>query len=287
METTTNAQSEYGIKVSMLIADPKYQGTVSEEEAKALDAESFSYTYGDESMDSKVTLNWAIDPDDDTILLARYTYSGAPAGIAAHDMLALMFKGKTLEGAITITYQALERFLRNNPNEPALPENEVHAITFAVEAAKLAIKAYNEAPLTKEEETFPCKDTPMSLAAIKETIASQKIETLESLAHFTKAGSSDANCKEDLLALIEENMKKIAEQKALEDATPVIPFAELTLDHRIVAIETAIDNTVRPFLVADGGDIDILNVKENGGVYEVYISYLGHVVVVTVQVQVH
>jgi len=275
METTTTNQSEYGIKVSMLIADPKHSGTISQEEANALDADLFSYTYGDKSMDSKVTFNWAIDPDDDTILLAKYIYEGAPAGVAAHDMLALMFKDKTLEGAITITYQALERFLRNNPNEPALPEDEVHAITFAVDAAKCAIKAYNEAPLNKEEETHPCKDTPMSLASIKETIAAQNIQTLEALAQFTKAGSSDEACREELLALIEENNKVVAEKDALDAATPVIPFADLTLDHRIIAIETAIDNTVRPFLVADGGDIDILNVKENGATYEVYISYLG------------
>ena len=39
--------------------------------------------------------------------------------------------------------------------------------------------------------------------------------------------------------------------------------------------ETAIDNTIRQFLVMDGGDIDILNVKENGETFEVYISYLG------------
>jgi NifU-like protein len=49
----------------------------------------------------------------------------------------------------------------------------------------------------------------------------------------------------------------------------------MSVDHQIIAVETAIDNTVRQFLVMDGGDIDILNVKKNGEQYEVYISYLG------------
>ena len=45
--------------------------------------------------------------------------------------------------------------------------------------------------------------------------------------------------------------------------------------HQVIAVEIAIDNTVRDFLIMDGGDIDILSVKEEGEMYVVYISYLG------------
>ncbi len=47
MDQETN--NEYGIKVAMFISNPKYMGTISDEEAKELGASVFSYTYGDEA----------------------------------------------------------------------------------------------------------------------------------------------------------------------------------------------------------------------------------------------
>lgn len=267
--------NEYGVKVAMLISDPKYLGTISEEEAKDLGASLFSYTYGDEAVGYKLTLHWAINTLEDTIVLARYTYEGVPSGIAANHMLALICANKNMPEVDSITYQGLERLLRDNPTIQALPSSENYVITFALDAAKLAVKEYNRASLSHEEQTVPCKDSPMSIASIKESIALHNPETLEEVANYTKAGSSDVSCKENLLKLIEARQKVLAEEKEADDALSAIPFKDLSPDHQIIAVETAIDNTVRQFLVMDGGDIDILNVKENNGKYEVYISYLG------------
>ena len=44
---------------------------------------------------------------------------------------------------------------------------------------------------------------------------------------------------------------------------------------KIAAINKAIDKSVRQFLVMDGGDIEILDVKENGENVDIYIRYLG------------
>jgi NifU-like protein len=273
MDQETN--NEYGIKVAMFISEPKYLGTISEEEAKELDASLFSYTYGDEALGYKLTLHWAINTHEDTIVLARYTYDGVPSGIAVNHMLALICANKNMPAVDGITYQALERLLRDNPKIEALPSSESYAITFAIDAAKLAVKKYIRASLTHEEETIPCKDSPMSIASIKESIALHNIETLEALADYTKAGSSDASSKEYLLALIEAQQKSLAEQQEAENALSDVPFRELSTGYRIMAVETAIDNTVRQFLIMDGGDIDILNVKEEGDMFVVYISYLG------------
>lgn len=273
MDQQTN--NEYGIKVEMFISDPKYLGTISEEEAKELGASLFSYTYGDEALGYKLTLHWAVNTHEDTIVLARYTYDGVRSGIAVNYMLALICVNKNMPGVDSITYQALERLLRDNPKIEALPSSESYAITFAIDAAKLAVKKYIRASLTHEEETIPCKDSPMSIASIKESIALHNIETLEALADYTKAGSSDASSKEYLLALIEAQQKSLAEQQEAENALSDTPFKELTTGYRILAVETAIDNTVRQFLHMDGGDIDILNVTEEDDMFVVYISYLG------------
>ncbi len=273
MDEQTN--NEYGIKVAMFISDPKYVGTISEEEAKELGASLFSYTYGDEALGYRVTLHWAVNTHEDTIVLARYTYDGIPSGIAVNHMLALLCANKNMPAVESITYQALERLLRDNPKIEALPSSERYAITFALDAAKLAVKEYIHAPLNHDEKTIPCKDSPMSTASIKESIALHNIETLESLTDYTKAGSSDASCKENLLAFIEAHQKALAEQQEAENALSNKPFKELSTGEKIIAVDIAIDNTVRQFLHSDGGDIDIVNVKEEGDMFVVYISYLG------------
>jgi NifU-like protein len=266
---------EYGIKVAMFINEPKYLGTISEEEAKEMNAKLFSYTYGDEALGYKLTLYWAVNTHEDSIVLARYTYDGIASGIAVNHMLALICTNKSVPQINDITYKALERLLRDNPTMEALPTSERYTITFAIDAVKLAVKAYIHASLNHEEKTIPCKDSPMSIASIKETIALHNIDSLESLVEYTKAGSSDAGCQEQLTALIEAHQKLLAEEEEAEKALAAIPFRELSPEYRIMAVETAIDNTVRQFLIMDGGDIDVLNVKENGEIFEVYISYLG------------
>lgn len=268
-------ENEYGIKVEMFINDPKYKGTISEDEAEKLGASVFSYTYGNEEVGYSLTLHWAINAHEDSIVLARYSYEGVPSGIAVNHMLALLCTNKNMPEVEKLTYQALERFLRDNPKIEALPSSERYAITFALDAAKLAVKAYINKPLTHEEKTLLCNDSPMSISSIKESIALHNIQTLDTLAEYTKAGISDTSCKDDLLELIEAQQKSLAELEEAESALSDVPFKDLSPEHRIVAVDIAVDNTVRDYLVMDGGDIDILSVKENGEMFEVYISYLG------------
>lgn len=268
-------KNEYGIKVAMFIENPKYMGTISDEEAKELDATVFSFEYGSEKAGYMLTLHWAINTHEDTIKLAKYSYEGVMSGIAVNHMLALISTNKTMPEMESLTYAALERLLRDNPSVEALPANESYAVTFALEAVKLAVKEYIKAPLNHEESTIPCDESPLSIAAIKRTIAEHNIETLEDAENFTKISVADASCEKNLLHLIEQNKKSVAEQKEASDALDAIPFKDLSPDHRVIAVDTAIDNTVRQFLVMDGGDIDVLSVKENDGMYEVYISYLG------------
>ncbi|HFQ61844.1 MAG TPA: iron-sulfur cluster assembly scaffold protein NifU [Epsilonproteobacteria bacterium] len=275
MDELINFNNEYGIKVAMFIGDPKHAGTVSQEEAKALNATLFTYTYGNEATGEQITLYWAVNPEDDTILLARYTYFGSPALIAACDMLALLCKNKTVQEATTMTYTGLERFLRDNPTTPALPECEQYVITLALDAVKHAAKAYYKEALTKEELMYPCKDTPMNLASIKESIKLHDIETLKTLTAYTKAGYRDTSCQEALSELLFVHKEVVALEKETESKLPDIPFRQMDTKEKIVAINKAIDKSVRQFLVMDGGDIEILDVKENGKQIDIYVRYLG------------
>ena len=268
-------KNEYGIKVAMFIENPKYMNTISDEEAKELGTTVSSFTYGSEEVGYKLTLHWAMNTHEDTIKLARYSYEGVLSGIAVNHMLSLISTNKTMPEMESLTYSALERLLRDNPSIEALPANESYAITFALDAVKLAVKDYIKASLNYEESTVPCAESPMSINAIKKSIATHNIQTLEEAENYTKISASDADCEKNLLHLIELNKKSVEEQQEADDALTAVPFKDLSPDHRVIAVDTAIDNTVREFLVMDGGDIDVLSVKENGETYEVYISYLG------------
>ncbi len=275
MNQLMNFKNDYGVKVAMFIDDPKHAGSISQEEATALNAKLFSYTYGSQAIGEEIILNWAVNPEDDTILLARYTYFGTPSLIAACDMLALLCKNKTVQEATTMTFQGLERFLRDNPSNPALPECENYVITLALDTVKQAAKAYYQDALDPDEITHPCKDTPMSLSSIKESIALHNIQTLKMLMDYTKTGYSDANCLKELEALLVVQKEVVEEEKKVQENTPDIPFRQMNTKEKIIAIDKVIDGSVRQFLIMDGGNIEILDVKENGENIDIYIRYLG------------
>jgi len=276
-------QGKYGNKVEMLINSPKNCGEITPDEVKELGATLFIHTYGSEEIGERITLQWAVDPSDDAILLARFTHFGSPAGIAANDMAALLCRNKTVEKAAEITYKGLEYFLRDNPGTPALPKEERFAVTLALDAIREAAKAYYE----EKTDTTPCScnDTPMSIEAIKETIKLHELQSLEQITHYTKAGLYDKACLEpnplyeprssylaDLLAQVQE---EIEEEKRAKLAPLDTPFREMDTAQKIAAINSVIDESIRQFLIMDGGDMEILDIKENGQHIDVYIRYLG------------
>ena len=52
-------------------------------------------------------------------------------------------------------------------------------------------------------------------------------------------------------------------------------FKDLSLEEKKEAIEKAIDEGVRQFLVMDGGNLEVIDVKENGDYVDVYVRYMG------------
>jgi len=275
MDELLNFKPQEGIKVSLFISEPKHAGIMTEDEAKNLDATLFTYTYGNEAIGEKITWYWAINEEDNTILLAKYTYFGSPAGIAACDMLALLCKNKTVKDTTTMSYQGLERFLRDNPTTPALAPCDTYVITLALDSILQASHTYYGTALGREDLTIPCKDTPMSLSALKKSISLHNIQTLQELSHYTKAGYTDHSCIESLEELLMHNKKAIAIEKEESSNIPDIPFRKMNSKEKIIAINKEIDVSVRQFLIMDGGDIEILDVKENGEDIDIYVRYLG------------
>ncbi len=54
-----------------------------------------------------------------------------------------------------------------------------------------------------------------------------------------------------------------------------LPFIEMTVVQKLKAVDKVIDDNIRQMLIMDGGDIEILDIKENGENIDIYIRYLG------------
>ncbi len=283
-DITTSSTIIYGNKVDMLINSPKNCGDISADEVRDLKAELFIYEYGSEEIGERTTIYWAIDPSDSGILLARFTHFGSVASIAANDMAALLCRNKTVEQAAEISYKGLEYFLRDNPNTPALPQNEQYVITLALDAIREAAKEYMNEPRDPNDIQV-ANDSPMKLSAIKETIRLHDIQDIKHLTDFTKAGLYDKAAIEPhplydersvyLADILKQTRDEIEAEKKAKQVSLDVPFRQMDTEQKISAINSVIDEKIRQFLIMDGGDMEILDVKENGEQIDIYIRYLG------------
>ena len=71
--------------------------------------------------------------------------------------------------------------------------------------------------------------------------------------------------------MAEEKMKTAADASA----AGTLSFEKMTLVQRIKAIDAILDSDIRPMLVMDGGNMEIIDIKENLPHYDLYIRYLG------------
>ena len=63
--------------------------------------------------------------------------------------------------------------------------------------------------------------------------------------------------------------------KAAADAGSGGDFASMTLVQQIKAVDAIIDESIRQFLVMDGGDMEIIDIKTTEENIDIYIRYLG------------
>jgi NifU-like protein len=59
----------------------------------------------------------------------------------------------------------------------------------------------------------------------------------------------------------------------MQESTKV--FEEMSLVQKIGAIDKIIDDKIREFLQGDGGDVDLIDVRETNGMTDVYIAWAG------------
>ncbi|MCK5855530.1 MAG: NifU family protein, partial [Sulfurovaceae bacterium] len=54
-----------------------------------------------------------------------------------------------------------------------------------------------------------------------------------------------------------------------------VDFEQMTVVQKLKVVDKVIDDNIRQMLIMDGGDMEILDIKENGENIDIYIRYLG------------
>lgn len=280
---------EYSDKVIEKMNNPKNLGEITEERAKNLNAKLIIADFGAESCGDAVRLYWAVDEKTDKILESKFKSFGCGTAIASSDAMAELCLGKTVDEAIKITNIDVEKSLRDEPNKPAVPPQKMHCSVMAYDVIKKAASIYKDVDMESfEEEQIVCECARVSLATIKDAIKINNLKTVEEIINYTKAGAFCGSCiepggheKKDiyLVDILEETRNEMDKEKmtvaANASATGDLTFKKMTLVQRIKTIDSVIDSDIRPMLLMDGGNLEIIDIKENGDNYDLYIRYLG------------
>jgi NifU-like protein len=278
---------QYSNKVSERMNNPRNQGEITEEEAKERGGKLVVADFGAESCGDAVRLFWLVDESNDTIIDTKFKSFGCGTAIASSDMMAELCLGKTVDEAVKITNIDVEMALRDNPEEPAVPGQKMHCSVMAYDVIKEAAAIYKGVDADSfERENIVCECARISLSTLKEVIKLNDLKTVEQITDYTKAGGFCKSCikpggheEKDiyLVDILKDVRAEMDEEKLKEAANASVTgdFSKMTMVQRIKAIDAVIDESVRQFLIADGGNMEVIDIRDNEPYVDVYIRYLG------------
>lgn len=275
---------EYSQKVTDLMNNPKNMGEITEDQAKEMGAKLIVADFGAESCGDAVRLYWAVDPKTDKILESKFKSFGCGTAIASSDTMAELCLGKTVDEAVKITNIDVEMAMRDNPDTPAVPPQKMHCSVMAYDVIKKAAAQYKGVDMESfEEEVIVCECARVTLSTLREVIRLNDLTTVEQITDYTKAGAFCKSCirpggheeKDIYLVDLLEEYEKEKMSKAADASGTDMPFVDMTVVQKLKAVDKVIDDNVRQMLIMDGGDMEILDIKENGANIDIYIRYLG------------
>jgi NifU-like protein len=285
---TGNVWEQYSKKVQDRMNNPRALGELTEEDAKAKNARLVVADFGAESCGDAVRLFWLVD-ENDTIIDSKFKSFGCGTAIASSDAMAELCIGKNVDEAIHITNTDVEAYLRDDDGTPAVPPQKMHCSVMAYDVileAAAQYKGVDRESLVNQD--IICECARATRQELVQAIKDNQITEVEKLVKLTKAGSYCKSCVRPgghepkdvyLVDIIEEVNKEMEQERLMQAADTTASgeqdFSKMTIVQKIKAVDAVIDEFIRPMLVMDGGDMEIIDIKESGSYYDIYIRYLG------------
>ena len=218
------------------------------------------------------------DPTKDVIVEARYLTFGCTSAIAASEALCTLIEqgAYTPIEALKIHNRDIVEFL------DGLPEQKIHCSVMGAEALEAAVFDWARkrgVDLRKlgidihadeqEEGRIVCKCFSLSEPYLRRKIKELNLRTIPEITNAVKAGGACMSCHhvpgglQDLLDDIwGENgdraapASSVASEPALMQGSPLSPYQFAK------KVEKSVDEYIRPLLQRDGGDVEIIDIKE-------------------------
>ncbi len=284
-----NVWEQYSQKVQDRMNNPKAMGELNQADADAKGARLIVADFGAESCGDAVRLFWLVDEATDAIIDSKFKSFGCGTAIASSDAMAELCIGKTVDEAIKITNKEVEAFLRDDDGTPAVPPQKMHCSVMAYDVILEAAAQYKGVERSiLENQDIVCECARVTKQEVVDAIRNNNLTTVEQIGEITKAGTFCKSCirpggheeKDIYLVDILEDTRAQIDKEKLEVAANTtqsgeMSFGKMTIVQKIKAIDVVIDEYIRPMLVMDGGDMEIIDIKENLPYFDIYIRYLG------------
>jgi len=218
-------------------------------------------------------LSFKLD-DDGRIADAKFQTFGCGSAIASSSILTEMIKGKTLEEAAAITNEDIAKEL------DGLPREKMHCSVMGREALEAAmIDHYKRlgrgVPCHLiHQDTLLCHCFQVTKDTVRDAIYNHRLEDIEDVTNFTKAGGGCTDCHHDIGDMLRECWDKIerGEAPAPKGDADLVQLegrpAASAVDHQpadkdvVAKIQELLDEDISVALRNDGGDIEFVRYCE-------------------------
>lgn len=180
---------------------------------------------------------------------ASFETFGCASAIASSSVLTDMVKGKTVDEALKITNKDITNAL------DGLPKQKMHCSVMGQEALEAAIRNWKGEPAVPhahEDGRLVCKCFGITDEQIKRAIHENNLKTVEEVTAYTKAGGACGECIDEISEILAAELKS-------ESIKEIKPKKHLTNIQRMQKVLKVIDEEIRPALLADGGDIELVD----------------------------
>jgi NifU-like protein len=254
---------DYSEKVKEHFYNPKNAGAVK--------GANGTGDVGSISCGDALRLTLKVNPETEVIEDAGFQTFGCGSAIASSSALTEIIKGMTLDQALKVSNQDIADYL------DGLPPEKMHCSVMGREALQAAVANYRGEVWKDdhEEGALVCKCFAVDAVMIEDTIKANNLRNVEDVTNYTKAGGGCCSCHEG----IEEILTKVLAERgetfdpnytAPKPAVRPAAAGGMTNLQRIRRIEIVLES-LRPQLVLDGGDVELVEVEGN----TVYVNMTG------------
>jgi NifU-like protein len=188
----------------------------------------------------------------------KFKTFGCASAIASSSALTEIIKGMPLEEAEKVTNKDIANYLGG------LPEAKMHCSVMGREALQAAIDYYRGIkPEQKKmlEGRIICECFGVTEKEIRDAVKINHLTSVEDVTNYTKAGGGCGKCHDDISAIIKQVFLE-AEAEAKKEATAT-PFDMMTNILKIQKVTEFLNSKVRPTLLRDGGDLELVDIDNN------------------------